>query len=124
MRFSKQLLSIFIDFLFLTIIFSVIILSVFAIKLLFNPTSDATGALVFETEPIPLKFEDALHENDVLYDTLTKRKVGEITEIKRVYIGDRVKFIIKTDASFTPKSESLRTSSLWFKYSLTEDEKN
>jgi hypothetical protein len=73
---------------------------------------------------MPIEFRDVLQNNEEVYDTLTKRKVGEIREIKSENEGDKVSFIITIDADFTPRSESLRTKSLWFKYYTERIEKN
>ena len=122
MRFSKQLLAVFVDFLFLTVIFAILTFSIMAVKILFYPKGESAGVIICITESMPLRFEDRLSKNDIVYDTLSKRKVGEIKELQAIYSKDRVKFIIKIDAKFKPKSESFRTKNLWFRYHInTED---
>ena len=124
MRFSKQLLSIFIDFIILTILFSLTFLSVFIFTNILYPEDKNNSTIVIKTERMPIEFRDVLQNNEEVYDTLTKRKVGEIREIKSENEGDKVSFIITIDADFTPRSESLRTKSLWFKYYTERIEKN
>ena len=116
MRFGKQLLSIFVDFLFLLTLFSIMVLSVFIIKNMLYPEGKGGSTLVIRTERMPIEFRNTIQKNEVIYDTLTKRKVGEIREIQSEYDADTVSYIITIDAKFTPRSESLRTKSLWFKY--------
>lgn len=106
------------DFFALTVLFSAVLLSVlFAKHLLFSENGDPRE-LTFITEAIPSELEGRIAVGDTLYDTLTKRKLGEIKSLDRIYESDKVKFILKTDASFTPSSEALRTDSLWFRVKL------
>lgn len=106
------------DFFALTVLFSAVLLSVlFAKHLLFRENGDPRE-LTFITEAIPSELEGRIAVGDTLYDTLTKRKLGEIKSLDRIYESDKVKFILKIDASFTPSSEALRTDSLWFRVKL------
>lgn len=109
------------DFFALTVLFSAVLLSVlFAKHLLFSENGDPRE-LTFITEAIPSELGQRIAVGDTLYDTLTKRKLGEIKSLDRIYESDKVKFILKTDASFTPSSEALRTDSLWFRVKLGEE---
>ncbi len=104
------------DFLFLSALFSIIVLSIFIFKNMLYPEGKSDKTIVVKTEKMPAEFEDTLKKNEAVYDTLTKRKVGEIREIKSEHDGGKISFIITIDAKFTPRSESLRTGTLWFKY--------
>ena len=106
------------DFFALTAMFSAVLLSVlFAKHLLFRENGDPRE-LTFITEAIPSELEGRIAVGDTLYDTLTKRKLGEIKTLDRIYESDKVKFILKTNAIFTPSSEALRTDALWFRVKL------
>lgn len=80
------------------------------------PEGKSDSILVIRTEKMPIEFRDTLQKNEAVYDTLTKRKVGEIMEIRSEDEGGKITFIITIDAKFIPKSESLRTKTIWFKY--------
>ena len=121
MHISKHLLSIFADFLFSILIFTLLIAFVFVAKLILYPTDTGAMTLTLRTESMPRRFESVISEGDTVFDTLTKRAVGKIKHIERLYESDRVSFIIEIDARFKPKSESLRTPKLWFFYTDTEE---
>jgi len=121
MRIGKQLFSVFIDFVFLIIIFSIIISFIFITSRILYPGGNKENTLVIRTEKLSRNFDNSLKRNDTVYDTLTKRKLGEIKDLGREYDGDQFSFIITIDAKFTPKSESLRTKSLWFRYYTEKD---
>ncbi len=121
MRFSKQLLSVFVDFLFLTFLFFMIAASAIALRFLFYPKGETSEIIICTTEKLPLSFENTLSVNDTVYDPISKRKIGEIKNLKPIYDGERVKFIIEIDAKFKPKSDSLRTRSLWFRYYINSE---
>lgn len=124
LHFSKQLLSIFIDFLFLLIIFCFCIFAFLTAKAILYPSEKAISSIIISTESMPVKFSNSIREGDTVYDTLTKRKIGEIKSIEKAYTADRVSFTIKINARSEPKSEALRTSSLWFRYTVREVEEH
>lgn len=121
MKFPRSLSGVILDFFILLIIFSVVLFSIaFCRSLLFRETSHPSE-LTFITEAMPIAFEGKISEGDTVYDTLTKRKLGTISTVERIYTGGRVKFIITTSASFTPRSDALRTKSLWFRVKLEKE---
>ena len=124
MHLSKQLLSLFVDFIILVLVFSLIVGFIFILKLLLYTDREPCNDITLLTESLPLRYENALKEGDSVYDTLTKREIGKIKSLKRTYDEDRVKFLIGIDAKFKPRSESVRTKRLWFNYRLIEEKEN
>ena len=98
-----------------------IVLFVFIAKRILFREGGGTRELVIVSEALPMELEGELAVGDVLYDTLTKRKVGTIKSLKPVYCDECVRFVIKTDAAFTPSSDALRTSELWFYVRIVEE---
>ena len=117
---SKQMFSIFLDFILLIFIFGTFLTSFyFGRKILFYTFSDG-GELIFLTESMPGEFEKLLLEGDAIYDTITKKKIGIVLSRVALLEGDSVRFVITTNADYIPKSSSLRTAKLWFTYEIKE----
>lgn len=117
---SKVILSIFADFLLLSLLIAVVIGSIFVSKLVLYPEPSYEGELTVRTEKMPEEYEASLKVGDFVFDTLTKRRVGKITSVTPFHQGEEVYFLLTLDASFKPRSKSLRTRELWF-YFTTED---
>lgn len=109
------------DVFILSIAILTICLFVFIGKRMLFREEGGTRKLIIISEAIPMELEQRLAVGDVLYDTLTKRKVGTVTSLKTVYRDDCVRFVIKTDAAFTPSSDALRTRELWFYVRIAEE---
>ena len=117
---SKVMLSIFIDFVFIIILISVIATAFFSVKFLLYPEQSCEGELKIRTEVMPKEYEHLISVGDSLFDTLTKRRVGEVTSLYTVEKDEEIYFILTVDAKFTPRSKALRTGELWF-YFAVED---
>ena len=111
---SKLSFAIFIDFIFITILFSILCGAFFIGKQLLFPEDTAPSTLTVRTEFMPVEYTSELFLGDDVFDTLTKRKVGKITGISCEEDGDLVRFHITLDSKFTPRGRSLRTRRLWF----------
>ena len=114
------MLSIFIDFVFIIILISVIATAFFSVKFLLYPEQSCEGELKIRTEVMPKEYEHFISVGDSLFDTLTKRRVGEVTSLYTVEKDEEIYFILTVDAKFTPRSKALRTGELWF-YFAVED---
>ncbi len=122
MRNSKQLLSIFIDFIFL-ISFALCLCLIFLFgKYVLYRDFDKGGELYILTESTNKEYINDLSVGDTLFDTLTKRKIGTADHVKAISSEESVQFIISVKANYTPKSKALRTERLWFKYEIIEKE--
>ena len=113
--------SIFTDAYILLIIFSVILLGFVALRSLLYPEGRMTEELVIRARGVPTEYRSALNTGDLLFDSITKRQIGRITEIKRIYAGNRVEFIITVDACRMPKG-ALRSREIWFEWEALDEE--
>ncbi len=104
-------------------IISFIFTGIFFIKkILFSDLSSGSEFYVL-TESLDKSFSDELKENDIIYDTLTKRKVGTAESVQILYADEQIQILMFVNADFIPKSNALRTKNLWFKYiTVTKDE--
>ena len=118
---SKYLFAIFIDFVFIALIFSFVIGAVFLTNAFLYPEKNTPTSLLIRTEYMPSEYRGALSVGDEVFDTLTKRKVGLIREARISQRKDEICFYITIDANFTPCSRALRTKELWF-YFAKENE--
>ena len=111
---SKQSFAIFVDFIILVVLLSIVFCGFFITRLLLYPNESGEKALTVRTEYMPKEYRSDLSVGDTLYDTLTKRTVGEITKITTHEKDGKICFYLTFDAKFTPRSKSLRTRDLWF----------
>ena len=117
---SKALFSNFIDFLFIVALICVITVSALAAKLVLYPSESVGGELHIRTEYMPEEYRELLHLYDTVFDTLTKRRVGEITRLTVDERDGEIRFHITLSAKFTPNSRALRTKELWFYFAEEE----
>ena len=118
---SKRLLSNIIDFTIAAALFSLIIGAVFFIKALLYPGASEGGEMRIRTEIMPSEHRGSLHVGDTVFDTLTKRRVGEITDMRVIECEDgKIYFLLALDSVTAPRGKSLRTAELWF-YFAEED---
>lgn len=118
---SKRLFAIFIDFAFIILLFGIVIGLVLVSKSILYPEKDVPKALSLRTEFMPSQYRTSLSLGDEVFDTLTKRKLGRISDVEIMESGDDICFYITVDAEFTPRSRALRTKNLWF-YFIAEDQ--
>lgn len=112
--------GIIIDFLILCVLFFALSYFFFASFRLLYRDSEAGGQISVTTEAVPSFYENCLHNGDVIYDPITKRKIGIIDEFQMLNEGDKIRFIIKISAEHMPRADSMRTKNFWFKYSIEE----
>ncbi len=118
---SKQSLSILVDFLFLFGIAALICIAIlFGKYILFSDFQDG-GYLYILTEEIAPEYEYELSPGDELFDTVTKRKIGTVDDLKTLNKDGKICFLISSKATYTPKKGALRTKSLWFNYKLISE---
>ena len=117
---SKLLLSIFIDFLFLLLLISICIGAFFALRALFSVDKKVSGEIKIRSELMPREHSLDISVGDAVYDPLTKRRVGSVSDIEIRECGDNVYFLLTLDASIMPRGSSLRTEELWFYFTLRE----
>ncbi len=116
----KYKFSILFDFIILLIIFTIFAFSIFFVKnVLFNSLS-SSQAVVFKTEPIPISDIAPPDANDILYDPVTKRKIGKVTSARPVECDGSICFLITADITTRPRTKSLRTAKIWFRFSELE----
>lgn len=112
---TKRALDIFKDAYILLILFIVILLGFMAFRALLYPDTGGTRTLTLRVYDIPRDFRDSLSVGDVVFDSITKRRLGEISELEVLDDGGRVEFIIRVEASALPRG-ALRTKKLWFRW--------
>jgi len=119
-RKSKPLLSKFIDFIFIVLFITVTILTVSVTKAILYPEEKTIGELKIRSELMPREYKDSLAPGDVLFDTVTKRRVGEISRVEIREADGKICFYLTLNARFKPRSKALRSNELWF-YFAVED---
>ena len=119
---SKPLLSKFVDFVIFLLIISIVIGSVLFFKMVLYPEPTERGTLTVRTELMPKEFSESISVGDACYDTLTKRRVGKISEFEIKEQGDKIFFLLTLEADFIPRSRALRTKELWFYFAPTGEE--
>ena len=117
---SKVILSIFVDFVIMVVIALVVFGSIFVVKNVLYPEKSAVSDIKIQTERMPKKFKDSLAIGDTVFDTLTKRRVGQIKDIYLFESESDVYFVLTLDAAFYPLSKALRTEKLWFYFKSSD----
>ena len=107
-------MSIFVDFTFIVIAIALICGALLIAKSVLYPQQSFSGDLKIRTEYMPLEYKHELRAGDIVFDTLTKRKIGVIKNVEVDEGDEDVRFFITLDATFKPRSKSLRTQNLWF----------
>ena len=116
---SKRLLSNLVDFAFVITLISLVVGTLFFVKMLLYPEQNEGGGLTLRSETMPGGYREDLHVGDTVFDTLTKRRVGEISELQVIEHPDgKIHFLITLDAEFSPRGKSLRTAELWFYFAV------
>lgn len=99
------------------IIAAIVTISIFLIKFVLFEEKTDTKIYTVSTEILNKKFHSELNQNDILYDPITKRRIGTIDSLKGFECDEGTKFIITFTSPITPKSKYLRTKNLWFEFS-------
>ena len=121
---SKLLFSLLVDFLIFTFIFFTIgTVIYFGRSILFAGAGEPSEIRV-TSKDIENVFLGEVTPGDELFDTLTKRRLGVIKEIRTIDTAEDKHVIeFSIDASFYPRSKSLRTKNLWFEIERIEHAK-
>lgn len=92
----------------------------FITKTILYPEEKEAGELTVQTERMPKEYLFELSIGDSVFDTLTKRRVGEITAAESYEENGEIYFILTLEADFKPRSGALRTDKLWFYFKEAE----
>lgn len=87
---------------------------IFFMKKILYPEESYTGEIKIRTELMPSELETEIYEGQALYDTLTKRKIGTVSNFEVKRDGDKIYFLITAELTAMPRGKSLRTRDLWF----------
>ena len=122
MKISERTFWVAVDFFILISIVALLCICYFGIRLLLYPGSSYIGELQLITQPLEDSFAQLLCVGDTVYDTLTKRRVGEVTAITEMNRGDgSMQLTLAIDAERMPRGRALRTRYLWFEYTVTDN---
>ena len=103
------------DFLIIAAIYFLIAFSAFACcKLLYTERSDPKD-ITFISEVVSEDYKDLISVGDEIYDTITKRSIGQIEKLDILDTGAGIRFKFTVFATRAPKGEGLRTASLWLR---------
>lgn len=89
-------------------------------SILFSDYSEG-GRLLIMTEPLSEEHASLISEGVPLFDTLTKRYIGEIISLQGQHSTEGITLVIETDAAYFPRAEALCTPKVWFRYSMIEE---
>ncbi len=105
------------------IIFFALVSGAFVLaKCILFTSFESGGQMFIITEEVDKSMIDGISENDAIFDTVTKRKIGTVQMLKILEEKDKIRFLISTDAKYFPRSKSLRTKNLWFEYTAASKE--
>ena len=104
------------DFYILLLIFSLIAGGIAAGYNLLFGREEYIGRLTLDTEALPSVYRSYIEVGDIVYDTRTKRRIGEITRVDERWQGGEIALTLEIDAVRLPSGAALRTKRLWFKY--------
>ena len=112
---SQNIKSIFTDAYILLILFSLLLSGTGFIKGILYPEEIKSGIIFIRAYNIDTRHMGKLRVGDTLYDSITKRCVGEITELYSEYNGGGADIFMKLDAERAPRGP-LRCHKLWFEW--------
>ena len=113
---SKVLFPKIIDFLIALFILASVIFTVrFANNILYEEKS-AQRSITLITEPISKEITDKIKPEDPIYDNLTKKLIGNVSYVSETDLGESVVYRISIVSDRKPRGDSLRTKTLWFRY--------
>ena len=112
--------TILLDFMILSAMLAAVCSGIFIIKNILFDSPSSNESIRILTEDIPSEYATLAKAGAPLYDPITKRCIGSISEVYPIYNGNRVKFIIEAEVSAMPRGDSLRTRELWFRFSVED----
>ena len=104
------------DFLIILSLYLAVAFSVFGANKLLYAEGNYDQELSIMTETVDASYKDYLKPGDQLFDTITKRCIGQISELDIIDTGTGIRFKISLTAKFMPRGEALRSANLWFRY--------
>lgn len=114
---SKQLFPYITDLIIVLLILTVIILAFFIAKSILYTEKITDRRITVITETLPKELDGVIKTGDAIYDNLTKKRLGEIDYLLPFYDGCGIAYKISFISKFEPRGDSLRTKSVWFKFS-------
>lgn len=108
------------DFLIITLLLLCAAYLVYGANRLLYSDTEKLGKITVISEPVSDYYEGSLQISDSVYDPITKRKIGEITELEIISENGKIRFLIGLDSLRTPRGNSMRTKRLWFKYQISD----
>ena len=114
---SKQLFPYAVDFVVILIVLTVIFTSFYAARYILYAGRNADRRITVITESLPHNLEGSIRIGDTVYDNLTKKRLGEIDSILLIHSEETVRYEISFMSFFEPRGDSLRTKSVWFRFS-------
>ena len=114
---SKQLFPYTTDFVIILMILALTLSSFFAVKSILYSRRGSALRITVLTEPLPNDLEGSIRIGDTVYDNLTKKRLGEIDSILLIHSEETVRYEISFISFFEPRGDSLRTKSVWFRFS-------
>ena len=80
---------------------------------LYGNELSVSGVIHLSTGELDSRFDGLLNIGDEVYDTVTKRRIGEIISLEKTYTERGVKYEIALDAIRSPAGHPIRTKLLW-----------
>ena len=111
---NKKISGQFIDFIIFLLLLSALACGIFFGKAVLYGKAAEGRALRIETESLPDIHSGKLAEGDSVYDTLSKKKRGEIRDLSEHRRLDKIYYRFTLDSSAEPRGKALRTERLWF----------
>ena len=117
---NKSIKVIFTDAYIILLLLSLLLGGIKILSLILYPEEKTAGKMYIRAYNIDTRFRGSLSAGDLLYDSLTKRLVGKITDIYTEHHSEGVDFFIEIDAERVPRG-ALRCSELWFEWERIDE---
>ena len=103
-----------IDFLVFLALFSALALAFSFVRKIMYGEEDYVGKVKITTQPISNEIAMPLTSGDILYDTVTKRRVGEILTVEMLYNDEEsYRLSLTADIARLPRSNALRSPDVY-----------
>ncbi len=102
------------DFFIFLVLFSLAAFAFGFMKNIMYGKEEYLGELSVSTLPMSSEYSELVSEGDVMFDAITKRKVGSVKEIEMVRLTDKtVCFKLTLDAQRLPSKNALRSEKIY-----------